>query len=136
MPADRPRYLMGVGMPADFVQYAAHGVDMFDCVIPTRNARNGQAFTTSGRLNIRNAAHAADPARFEEGASARVREIHRAYLTPVPVRRDPRAPAPDAAQPHLLQGLMTRVRDAIMAGGYAAFVKAFMDGPEARHKET
>ena len=61
LPADRPRYLMGVGTPEDIVDAVARGVDMFDCVLPTRNARNGQLFTSRGRLSIRNARHADDP---------------------------------------------------------------------------
>ena len=65
LPADRPRYLMGVGKPADLVESVARGVDLFDCVLPTRNARNGQAFTPDGPLNIGNARFARDagPAR-------------------------------------------------------------------------
>ena len=55
MPADAPRYLMGVGTPEDMVEAVYHGVDMFDCVIPTRNGRTGSAFTSRGKLNIRNA---------------------------------------------------------------------------------
>jgi queuine tRNA-ribosyltransferase len=58
LPSDRPRYLMGVGMPEDLMDAVSMGVDMFDCVIPTRNGRNGQAFTSGGRLNIRNLKHA------------------------------------------------------------------------------
>ena len=58
LPADRPRYLMGVGRPADLVDAVAAGVDMFDCVLPTRHARTGQAFTSRGLLVIRHAAHA------------------------------------------------------------------------------
>jgi queuine tRNA-ribosyltransferase len=61
LPADRPRYLMGVGTPLDLVESAARGIDMFDCVLPTRNARNGQLFTSEGRLNIKNAEFADDP---------------------------------------------------------------------------
>jgi queuine tRNA-ribosyltransferase len=61
LPADRPRYLMGVGTPEDLVASVARGVDMFDCVLPTRNARNGQLFTSRGRLSIRNARHRDDP---------------------------------------------------------------------------
>lgn len=60
MPPDRPRYLMGVGRPEDIVQAVLRGVDLFDCVMPTRHARNGHLFTTSGVLNIRNAAHQRD----------------------------------------------------------------------------
>ena len=60
LPADRPRYLMGVGTPLDLVESVARGIDMFDCVLPTRNARNGQLFTSTGRLNIKNAEFADD----------------------------------------------------------------------------
>lgn len=60
LPADRPRYLMGAGTPEDLVESVARGVDMFDCVLPTRNARNGQLFTSEGRLNIKNARYAED----------------------------------------------------------------------------
>ena len=60
LPADRPRYLMGVGTPLDLVESVARGIDMFDCVLPTRNARNGQLFTSAGRLNIKNAEFAED----------------------------------------------------------------------------
>jgi queuine tRNA-ribosyltransferase len=61
LPTDRPRYLMGVGKPADIAGAVLRGVDMFDCVLPTRSGRNGQAFTRSGTLNLRNARHADDP---------------------------------------------------------------------------
>ena len=60
LPADRPRYLMGVGTPLDIIEAVARGVDMFDCVLPTRNARNGQLFTSEGPINIKNAAFAED----------------------------------------------------------------------------
>ena len=62
LPADRPRYLMGVGKPDDFVGAVLRGVDMFDCVLPTRSGRNGQAFTWDGPLNLKNARHADDAA--------------------------------------------------------------------------
>jgi queuine tRNA-ribosyltransferase len=61
MPADAPRYLMGVGTPEDLIEAVARGVDMFDCVIPTRNGRTGSAFTSRGKLNIRNARFIDDP---------------------------------------------------------------------------
>jgi queuine tRNA-ribosyltransferase len=61
LPAEKPRYLMGVGTPEDLVDAVARGIDMFDCVLPTRNARNGQLFTSRGRLSIRNARHRDDP---------------------------------------------------------------------------
>ena len=58
MPEDKPRYLMGVGTPEDLLEAVARGIDMFDCVMPTRSGRHGQAFTRFGRINIRNAKHA------------------------------------------------------------------------------
>jgi queuine tRNA-ribosyltransferase len=61
LPAERPRYLMGVGTPLDIVEGVARGVDLFDCVLPTRNARNGQLFTSAGRISIRNARYRSDP---------------------------------------------------------------------------
>ena len=61
LPEDRPRYLMGVGTPEDLIDAVARGIDLFDCVLPTRNARNGQLFTSRGRLSIRNARHRDDP---------------------------------------------------------------------------
>ena len=67
LPANKPRYLMGVGEPADMLAAVACGVDLFDCVLPTRNARNAQAFTWTGRLRLRNAEHARDDRAVEEG---------------------------------------------------------------------
>ncbi len=67
LPADRPRYLMGVGTPRDLLTFVTMGYDLFDCVLPTRNARNGMLFTREGKLMIRNAQHARDPRPVEEG---------------------------------------------------------------------
>jgi queuine tRNA-ribosyltransferase len=67
LPPDRPRYLMGVGTPRDLLRFAALGYDLFDCVLPTRNGRNGTLFTRHGKLMIRNAAHARDPRPVEDG---------------------------------------------------------------------
>ena len=67
LPAAQPRYLMGVGMPVDIIAAVAAGVDMFDCVLPTRNGRNGTAFTDSGALKMRNSSHISDTAPIEEG---------------------------------------------------------------------
>jgi queuine tRNA-ribosyltransferase len=81
MPEDRPRYLMGVGTPLDLLVGVAAGVDMFDCVMPTRNARNGQLFTRTGKLNIGNAVHRVDPSPVEEGCPCEAcRCYSRAYL--------------------------------------------------------
>ena len=67
LPADRPRYLMGVGTPGDLLRFTAMGYDLFDCVLPTRNGRNGTLFTRHGKLMIRNAAHARDARSIEDG---------------------------------------------------------------------
>jgi queuine tRNA-ribosyltransferase len=81
LPRDRPRYVMGVGFPEQLPDYVRCGVDMMDCVLPTRNARNGCLFTSKGRINIGNAAHADDPGPADEGCSCMVcRTYSRAYL--------------------------------------------------------
>jgi len=81
LPADKPRYLMGVGKPDDLVGAVARGIDMFDCVLPTRSGRNGQAFTWAGPLNLRNARHAEDPAPLDERcACPTCASYSRAYL--------------------------------------------------------
>jgi len=81
LPADRPRYLMGVGMPRDILAAVVCGVDMFDCVLPTRNGRNGYAFTATGALRLRNARHAADERPIESGCTCPACErFSRAYL--------------------------------------------------------
>jgi queuine tRNA-ribosyltransferase len=81
LPEDRPRYLMGVGTPEDILEAVARGIDMFDCVMPTRNGRHGMAFTRFGQVNLRNARHADDPRPLdEENAWPSARTISRAYL--------------------------------------------------------
>ena len=81
IPAERPRYLMGVGTPEDIVEAVARGIDMFDCVLPTRNGRHGLAFTRFGPINLKNARHAADPRPLDEqSACAAARTYSRAYL--------------------------------------------------------
>ncbi|MFN8543200.1 MAG: tRNA guanosine(34) transglycosylase Tgt [Candidatus Binatia bacterium] len=69
LPADKPRYLMGMGTPKDLLRFAAMGYDLFDCVLPTRNGRNGMLFTREGKLMIRNARHARDPRPVDEGCT-------------------------------------------------------------------
>jgi len=81
LPSDRPRYLMGVGKPDDIAGAVLRGIDMFDCVIPTRSGRNAQAFTREGTLNLRNARHADDPAPLDaQCACPACRQFSRAYL--------------------------------------------------------
>jgi len=81
LPEDRPRYLMGVGTPEDLVEAVSRGIDMFDCVLPTRNGRHGLAFTRFGAVNLKNARHAGDPRPLDpESECAAARDYSRAYL--------------------------------------------------------
>src|SRR5258705_266467 len=80
-PADKPRYLMGVGHPVDVIEAVARGVDMFDCVLPTRNARRGTVFVSTGRLVVKNAAYASDPPPLDADCDCYTcRRFSRAYL--------------------------------------------------------
>jgi queuine tRNA-ribosyltransferase len=81
LPADRPRYLMGVGTPDDLLKAVARGIDMFDCVLPTRNGRHGLAYTRFGAINLKNARHQEDPRPLDPESPCRIaREVPRAYL--------------------------------------------------------
>jgi queuine tRNA-ribosyltransferase len=81
LPADKPRYLMGVGTPVDLIEAVARGIDMFDCVLPTRSGRHGQAFTWAGKVNLRNARHAEDKRPLDAASSCpAARDYSRAYL--------------------------------------------------------
>ena len=81
LPEDRPRYLMGVGTPEDMLEAVARGIDMFDCVMPTRNGRHGLAFTRRGPVNLRNARHADDPRPLDDESDwPSTRNYSRAYL--------------------------------------------------------
>jgi queuine tRNA-ribosyltransferase len=81
MPADRPRYLMGVGTPTDLLRAVSSGIDLFDCVLPTRNARNGQALTWGGRVNLRQARHRDDDTALDPACDCTVCvTFSRAYL--------------------------------------------------------
>ena len=124
LPADRPRYLMGVGRPEDLVEAVARGVDMFDCVMPTRNARNGHFFTRTGTVRIRNAKYERDTRPIEEGCGcpACAGGYTRAYLRPQD--RCNEMLAPILGTLHNLwhyQDLMARMRAAIEAGRFADF---------------
>ncbi len=104
MPGDRPRYLMGVGTPEDLIEAVACGVDMFDCVMPTRNARNGQLFTSRGRINIKNARFRDDPRPVQRSVRVRgLRQIFARLLAPSERRgRDTLVSAKLLSQPELL----------------------------------
>ena len=116
LPADRPRYLMGVGTPADLVESVARGIDMFDCVLPTRNARNGQLFTSTGRLNIKNAEFADDEGPVDRACLCYTcRTFSRAYLRHLFQAGEMTAGTLNTLHNlHFYLDTMRRVREAIM----------------------
>jgi queuine tRNA-ribosyltransferase len=123
LPADKPRYLMGVGTPDDILEAVARGIDMFDCVMPTRNGRHGLAFTRFGALNLKNAKHAADPAPIDaESEHAPTRTYSRAYLHHL-VKANEMLGAILLSSINLAyyQHLMRGIRAAIEAGTFETF---------------
>ncbi len=127
LPADRPRYLMGVGTPEDLVAGVLAGIDMFDCVMPTRNARNGWLFTRFGDVKIRNAVHRSDTGPVEPGCGCYAcRNFSRAYLHHLQrVNEILGARLATIHNLHYYLGLMRGMREAIAAGALAAFVSRF-----------
>ncbi|PSH66519.1 MULTISPECIES: tRNA guanosine(34) transglycosylase Tgt [Phyllobacterium] len=125
LPVEKPRYLMGVGTPDDILKSVARGIDMFDCVMPTRAGRHGLAFTRRGKVNLRNARHADDPRPLdEESPCPAARDYSRAYLHHL-------VKSGEALGGMLLtwnnlsyyQQLMQGIRDAIEAGRYSTFAE-------------
>ena len=130
LPAQRPRYLMGVGTPEDLVEAVARGIDMFDCVLPTRNGRHGVAFTRFGSINLKNARHAEDPRPIDESsACAAARDYSRAYLHHL-VKANEMLGAILLTTINLnyYQELMAGMRAAITAGTFADFRAAAREG--------
>lgn len=127
LPEDKPRYLMGLGTPEDLVEGVARGMDMFDCVLPTRNARNGTAFTDTGRVVIRNAGYARDPEPLSPDCGCYTcRRYSRAYLRHLFVSRE--ILAYRLLTLHNLYyyfGLMSRIRQALAADRFADFRRDF-----------
>ena len=133
LPDDRPRYLMGVGRPRDLVSAVDAGVDLFDCVMPTRNARNGWLFTSRGPVRIKRSEHRRDPAPLDPGCGCEAcTRFSRAYLRHLYVSGEILA-----ARLHTIHNLtyylslMRRMREAIVAGSFAKFRDEFLAGPEA-----
>jgi queuine tRNA-ribosyltransferase len=130
LPADRPRYLMGVGMPDDMLGAVARGIDMFDCVLPTRNGRHGLAFTRFGPINLKNARHADDP-RPLDGASTcpAARDYSRAYLHHLMKANEMLgAILLTTVNVAYYQELMAGMRAAIAAGGFRDFSAQTREG--------
>jgi queuine tRNA-ribosyltransferase len=129
MPADRPRYLMGVGTPEDLVECVARGVDMFDCVLPTRNGRTGQALTSRGKLSIKNARYAFDMRPLDEECACVVCRRHtRAYLRHLYLAGEMLASI--LLTHHNLAfflDTMRRVRQSIRSGNFGKFRQTFVE---------
>jgi queuine tRNA-ribosyltransferase len=128
LPADAPRYLMGTGTPEDLVECVARGIDMFDCVLPTRNARNGQLFTSRGRINIRNAQYAEDVRPLDEACRCYTCRTHsRAYLRHLHMAGEMTAGALNTL--HNLSfylDTMRKIRDAITLRTFEKFRQEFL----------
>jgi queuine tRNA-ribosyltransferase len=128
MPAHKPRYLMGVGRPEDIVQAVARGIDMFDCVMPTRHARNGHLFTSAGVINIRNAVHQDDLAPLDpQCACYTCRNYSRAYLRHLDRCKEILGARLNTLHNlHFYLQLMRSLREAIAAGQLARFVSRYL----------
>jgi queuine tRNA-ribosyltransferase len=138
LPVDRPRYLMGVGTPDDLVESVSLGVDLFDCVLPTRNARNGQLFASEGRINIRNARYLEDPRPIDEDCRCYTcRHFSRAYLRHLFI-----AGEIAAATLNTLHNLrfyldtLERIREAIAFGRFESFRVAFHERLSRRSDDS
>ncbi|MFM8231251.1 MAG: tRNA guanosine(34) transglycosylase Tgt [Chthoniobacterales bacterium] len=130
LPQDRPRYAMGLGTPPQMVEMVARGIDMFDCVLPTRIARNGTAFTETGTINLKNACFTMDEAPIEEGCGCYAcANFSRAYLRHlVKAEEILGLRLITLHNLHFYLGLMRRVRAALEAGTFADFRRTFVGG--------
>jgi queuine tRNA-ribosyltransferase len=133
MPADRPRYLMGVGRPQDIVAAVLRGIDMFDCVMPTRHARNGHLFTSTGVINIRNSAHQADLAPIDaECACYTCRNYTRSYLRHLDRCNEILGSRLNTIHNlHFYLDLMRSLRSAIREGRLASWATSYLAGRAA-----
>ena len=129
LPADRPRYLMGVGTPQNLIENVARGIDLFDCVMPTRNARNATLFTTEGRLNIRNATWKADEVPIDAGLDLyHSQQFSRAYLRHLTVANEPLFMEIASAQNvGFYLWVMREMRAAILEGRFASWRREWSD---------
>ena len=129
LPFDRPRYLMGVGTPQDLLEAIRRGVDMFDCVMPTRNGRNAMAFTDQGKVKMRNLIHRDDPGPLDPGTKTEFSNLSRAYLRHLFVSKEMLGPI--ILSLHNIayyQRLMREVRDAIAADSFLDLYEDKMRG--------
>jgi queuine tRNA-ribosyltransferase len=128
LPEDKPRHLLGIGSPEDIFESVARGIDIFDCALPTRVARNGAVFTRTGRLNLRNAQYAADPAPIEKGCDCYAcRHFSRAYLRHLIMAKEILGiRLATLHNLHFMMSLLREIREAILAGTFSALGKEFL----------
>jgi queuine tRNA-ribosyltransferase len=141
LPEDQPRYLMGVGTPGDMLGAIARGIDMFDCVMPTRSGRHCQAFTWDGRLNLRNARYADDQSPLDSESACPAAQYERAYLHHLVKSGETLGTMLlTYANVQFYQELMDRAREAIEAGRFAQFAddvrRRYREGSEAGNGEV
>ena len=133
LPADRPRYLMGVGTPVDLVTCTLAGIDMFDCVLPTRTARNGLLYTSVGKIIIKNAKYQRDNGPLDPNCDCYTcRHFSRAYLRHLYVSKELLAMRLNSVHNiHYFVTLMARVRQELENGTFATWAKEFLASPGA-----
>ncbi len=142
LPGDKPLYLMGSGKPEDIIEAVKFGVDMFDCVLPTRNARNGMLFTKRGKVNIRNAKYAEDPSPIEEGCNCYTcSNYSRAYLRHLFISKEILSCRLNTIHNlHYYNSFMSGIRQAIREDRFVYFYRSFyeyrMDDQEERKTES
>jgi queuine tRNA-ribosyltransferase len=138
LPADRPRYAMGLGTPPQMIEMVARGVDMFDCVLPTRIARNGTAFTALGTINLKNAPYAMDKGPIEEACTCPCcRRFSRGYLRHlVKAEEILGLRLITLHNLHFYLSLMTQARQAIEAGQFDSFRRSFVAGYQPHNAEA
>lgn len=138
MPTDKPHYLMGVGTPRDLVQAVGRGIDMFDCVMPTRNARNGHLFTSEGVVRLRNSVNKTDGRPLDAKCSCYTcQNYSRAYLYHLDKCKEMLGSHLNTMHNlHYYQNVMQRIRAAIEAGDYARFAAEFIAGEGAERAQS
>ena len=127
LPDSRPKYVMGTGTPEDLIELVSRGADMFDCVLPTRNARNGQLFTSQGTINISNSIHKDSTAPLDPECSCYTcNHYSRAYLRHLYLSKELLAYRLNTLHNiHFYMNLMAQIRNAICEGEFESFKKAY-----------
>ncbi len=138
LPRDKPRYLMGMGYIEDVVEAVARGVDLFDCVLPTRNARNGTLFTSRGRMAIKNAKYARDPRPIDEACSCYTcRNFSRAYLRHLFEREEISAAVLNTIHNlHYYLDIFRRIRHSIQSNSFGFFKNDILSNAAAKEEQT